>query len=53
MVKDKPTFSSSSVNKLKQLRMPELDVEYRKQLRALKRIIKNGRIHFGDQLKNK
>jgi hypothetical protein len=53
MVKDRPTFGSSSVERLKQLRISELDVEYRKQLRALKRIIKNGRIHFGGQLKNK
>ncbi len=53
MAKRETIAGASKTEKLKRLRFAELDVDYRRQLQALKRIIKNGRIHLGRQLKNK
>jgi hypothetical protein len=44
MVKPRTSAGASTTEKLKRLRLAELDVDYRKQLQALKRIIKSGRI---------
>ena len=52
MAKDKSLHHISNLEELRKLRIAELDIDYRKQLHALKMMLKNGRIKLNNHHRN-